>query len=249
MKVRDLPCSAKGCEQNALLRSGGGPACNRHYQLWIRHGNFDGLPKTSRATSFECSHCKGRFERAYGLAKSRRARPQYCSRNCELSAKRARALAAASESFWSRVDKRADDTCWPWSGQINESGYGVCNLVGHATTLAHRIAFTFSSGRDPGDLNVCHSCDNPPCCNPNHLWLGTRAENIADMDRKGRRRAAIRRGVKSSACRLGEAQVMELLTSPETNRQAAARLGVTPSAIFNIRTGRTWSHLTGLRHA
>jgi hypothetical protein len=89
-------------------------------------------------------------------------------------------LKPLSERFWVKVDKRGPDECWQWIGIRNEDGYGRPYL------RAHRVSWQIANGRDPGSLFVCHSCDNPSCVNPNHLWLGTNTVNLRDMVAKGR---------------------------------------------------------------
>src|SRR3954470_14285142 len=101
--------------------------------------------------------------------------------------------------FWPRVDRSAGpDGCWPWTGPVNEHGYGSTS-VGSRTdgsrrmAKAHRIAWALTYG-DPGDLDVLHTCDNPPCCNPACLFLGTQADNLKDMRQKGRGNVGERHG-------------------------------------------------------
>lgn len=91
------------------------------------------------------------------------------------------------EWFWSKVAVGGPDECWPWTMQRKgKVGYGVVSVNGYPA-LAHRIAYLFDSGFIPDDVPfVLHCCDNPPCCNPDHLWLGTAADNYADMVAKGR---------------------------------------------------------------
>lgn len=90
--------------------------------------------------------------------------------------------------FWSKVDRRGDDECWPWTGGAHPRGYGRFTLQHPRTVAAHRFAWEIANGREfPRGLNGCHRCDNPPCVNPAHIWPGTQAENLADMYAKGRR--------------------------------------------------------------
>jgi hypothetical protein len=82
-----------------------------------------------------------------------------------------------------RVDNSGGPAaCWPWTGSCTRHGYGKLS----ATEVAHRVAWELTNGPIPSGLCVLHRCDNPPCCNPAHLFLGTRSDNVADMVAKGR---------------------------------------------------------------
>lgn len=101
--------------------------------------------------------------------------------------------ASAIERFWPKVDRSGGpEACWPWVGTKNSAGYGRFCVSARRhprrppRVMAHRVAYRLCVGEIPAGLFVCHACDNPPCCNPAHLWLGTNADNTADRDEKGR---------------------------------------------------------------
>ena len=95
-----------------------------------------------------------------------------------------------AEILIDRVDRSSTpDQCWPWTGPTLRDGYGQFN-VGGTSYRAHRVAWELTNGPIPDGLEVLHACDNPPCCNPAHLSVGTHAENVADAKRKGKYRKA-----------------------------------------------------------
>jgi hypothetical protein len=105
------------------------------------------------------------------------------------------------QRFWSKVDIKGADDCWPWLAGRNNCGYGefgVRNNGKFSKWKAHRFAWTLWHSEDPGRLEVCHKCDNPSCVNPSHLFLGTHKDNIRDMHQKKRSWQA-----KRSECPLG----------------------------------------------
>src|SRR5688500_12424982 len=89
------------------------------------------------------------------------------------------------EDVWKRVAVGASDECWPWQGAVTGTGHGRFWIAGRPHG-PHRVAYQLATGTDPGDLFVCHRCDNPPCCNPAHLFLGSARDNARDALKKGR---------------------------------------------------------------
>lgn len=146
-----------------------------------------------------------------------------------------------TEWFWARVLK--GDDCWQWMGWRNAKGYGMFHRHGpppHKTLYAHRLSWELANGPVPSGLCVCHRCDNPPCVRPDHLFLGTRTENHADMVAKGRHV----RGEGSPSAKLTIKQVRairRLLDTGLSHRRLAAMFGVSQPAITHISTGKTWA--------
>lgn len=150
-------------------------------------------------------------------------------------------------SFWSKVDQSGGPTaCWEWQGATNgQKGYGQLTIR-QRHLYAHRLAYALIH-RDPGELLVCHQCDNRLCCNPSHHFLGTMKDDVKDMVTKGRARGGAQqplKGVQHPQAKLTDALVQQIRASNGIScNEWARRLGVSPGTISCIINRRTWKHL------
>ena len=149
--------------------------------------------------------------------------------------------------FWKHVDKSGHNGCWNWTGFIDRDGYGTYWWEGRPQG-AHRLSYIFTHGSiSPGQC-VCHHCDNPPCVNPDHLWLGTHQDNIADKISKGRQAKNTKpnnpaKGERHGEAKLSDEQVHLIRNSLIPARVLAERFGVHPTRIYKIRQGKGWKHI------
>lgn len=160
---------------------------------------------------------------------------------------REQSIRTARHRFWSNVSIGGPDDCWAWTaGRTARKAkfqYGTFN-VGGKTIKAHRISYAFSNciPVPPRHIFVLHRCDNPICVNPNHLFLGTHADNMKDMISKGRARGAV--GTGNAAAKLTEQQVREIRASTQIYKVISEQYGISDSMISNIKLGRSWRHVT-----
>lgn len=156
--------------------------------------------------------------------------------------------------FWAKVVRHPGDGCWIWTACRNKLGYGSVGIMrSRKSALAHRVSYFLSTGINPGGLKVCHRCDNPPCVNPSHLFLGTDADNARDCISKGRN--ASHRGEQNPRAILSDRQVAELRQAyaarEGTTRTLALRFGIGRTQVHNIVSGaqrREWSQLPEVGH-
>lgn len=148
------------------------------------------------------------------------------------------------ERFWEKVARRGPDECWEWQAFRNKKGYGKMLIGSRADgtnrkEYTHRIAWLLTHGKMPSDC-VLHRCDNPPCCNPNHLFEGSRMDNSHDALAKGRLRVGERhQNAKLTVSAVREARA-DYARGGVTIRALAARYGVTEMTIHHALRGHTW---------
>lgn len=146
-------------------------------------------------------------------------------------------------NFWAKVDQSYHpDGCWVWRGAKTSNGYGAFQMGVGNTVRSHRIAYVLSHGAFDDSLVVCHKCDNRECVRPEHLFIGTNADNSADMSRKGRTARFF--GSKNGGSKLTETVAVAIYQDPRTNREIAADYGVTSSLISLIRHRKLWGEAT-----
>lgn len=148
--------------------------------------------------------------------------------------------------FWEKVDRSGGpDACWPWTKYCDPDGYGRVGTDPGRVELAHRVAWRLTYPGEPMPSVVRHSCDNPPCQNPAHLLDGSQTDNMADMDRRGRRLTG--RGERHARAVLTEAGVRELRDLKAQGlsyRAIAAHTGHPQSRVADVLTGRSWKHVS-----
>ncbi len=157
--------------------------------------------------------------------------------------------AAQSDAFWSKVDITDDhNDCWEWMGATNSHGYGNVRL-NKVYESAHRIAYQAAHGTIPDGMQVCHVCDNPPCCNPRHLMLGNAASNFCDMLIKGRQgfhknKAVGERNFNAKMTADKVREIRRKYRSNEANQyELAEQYGVTQTTVGLIVRNKTWRHV------
>jgi hypothetical protein len=146
------------------------------------------------------------------------------------------------EKFLAKVCPDAASGCWLWHGLVRPDGYGDAHFE-KKRQRAHRVAWKLFRGEIGPGLVVCHKCDVRACVNPEHLFLGTIADNVEDMNEKGR----CPRGENHGSAKLTADQVIRIKAMLAEDRlyiiEIALEFGVSPTAIHAIKSGRTWRHV------
>jgi HNH endonuclease len=215
------------------------PSATRHG--WGRFcSNACKHQRAPRKIQYICPVCRTVF---YGFpCHARRSLSHCCSIACNVVWR----TPSLTDRFWDRVGKKTSGGCILWTGTICK-GYGVINEGGRSLK-AHRISYELMIGPIPEGLRVLHDCpdgDNPRCINPQHLWLGTDADNMADKVSKGRGRAGV--GERNRAAILKEGGVRKIRRRYETGRftmrELGEQFGVCDQTISLIVNRKTWAHV------
>lgn len=150
-------------------------------------------------------------------------------------------LISLTDAIHKRIHYTKDaNDCWPWMGQRDKDGYGTLSRRPKPIRI-HRWMWEQASGQQiPNGHQVCHRCDNPPCVNPTHLFLGTSQDNRTDAVKKDRHA----KGVTVASSKLTPELVRQIRATPGTIKELGARFGVHYSTIARIRRLERWSHIT-----
>lgn len=134
------------------------------------------------------------------------------------------------------------DGCWYWTAYTDRKGYGYLGVTGTTIISAHRFSYERHKGPIPKGMCVCHSCDNPSCVNPDHLWLGSNDDNMRDMAIKGR----ATRGSRNTFAKLNEVSIpiiREAISTGFSQSEVAKYFKISRSVICDIIAKRTWKHI------
>lgn len=137
--------------------------------------------------------------------------------------------------------KDINSDCHLWSASRDAAGYGHFSMGHQNTVKAHRVSWELNYGLIPPGMHVLHRCDNPPCVNPNHLFLGTHLDNMRDCVSKGRRNFSV--GESRPEAKVSERDVLDIRASTEILKTCAGRYGLSLTQIWRIRKCLNWRHV------
>jgi hypothetical protein len=153
------------------------------------------------------------------------------------------------KNFWRKVDVRGPDDCWEWQGATSGRGYGSHGVTGingkFRTERTHRVSWVIHNGQITSGLCICHTCDNPPCVNPTHLFEGTLNDNIQDMHKKERDRCGV--GSKQALAKVTEEIVLDMRYKYDNHisnqKQLSQEQGIAQNTVHYIVTRKNWRHI------
>lgn len=154
---------------------------------------------------------------------------------------RGKYIKEVASNFWEKTDKKEVHVCWNWKAFIRPDGYGTIqsSLLKSKNFLAHRLSYLLHYGELPDGLLVLHKCDNRKCVNPNHLYLGTDADNERDMVIRDRMKGVVKVKIVKKIAKMIEQEI--------SNKAIAKELGVSIKLVSRIKRGSNWSIITGIK--
>lgn len=220
ISVACLQCTKEFEAFPSTLKRGNGKLCSQACRfLWM-----------SRKAPATCDQCGRKF-----MARARRrelGRDRLCSVACRAAERRV----PDSERLWSNLDRSGGpDSCWEWQKFRDDKGYGRIGVTDSPPERTHRLAWILTHGQIPDGLFVCHHCDNPPCCNPAHLFLGTGLDNTKDRVSKGRKALAGPRLTPDEV-----RKIRHMYAEGMSARRIAKNLGKQQDQISNAANRRSW---------
>ena len=228
-------CAVDGCNREGKRRH----LCHLHYDRLWRSGTTDLLPRKKVIKICSVDDCDepSRTKKLCAMHYMRLYKHgDHLIVTCNVGQGK-----TFQEKFWSKVKLTADvNRCWEWTGARNRGGYGAMGY-NKRTYQSHRFAWFLIFGKFP-DLDLLHSCDNPPCVNPNHLREGTDQDNSNDKVLRNRQL----KGSKSPVAKLNESQVLEikqLLKEGHSHASIGRMYGVRFQTIGAIKYGKIWKHV------
>lgn len=215
---------------------------------WRTIKEFVSLPgRTTRGSRIQCTlncgHIKiyknSEFEKRIGIGSR-----AICLDCPNMMPVKARCPKGQAEAIFLRLLSQQTDDCIEWPYSSDAAGYGAIHLNRKRESV-HRVAYLMNFGAIPDGLHVCHSCDNPPCFNPRHLFAGTGEENQADMKSKNRSTF----GIRNKMAKLDDDKVRKIRSLYQKGirgfgkESLARQFGVSPGAILKIIRGTTWERV------
>jgi len=201
------------------------------------------LERVEKATGPDvrvCENCGAIIRKLRQHTKERHRARKFCSQSCNSQVTQRRRILSAHEMrayLRSRADLN-EAGCWVWRFSVTNQGYPSLTH-NNERVKGHRLAYRTFVGPIPEGAHVLHRCDNRRCINPDHLRLGTNADNVLDRNSRGRQA----RGESSGSARITESDVRLIRSSGLTNRELGEMLGLARHTVCGIRNGRSWKHV------
>ncbi len=195
------------------------------------------IKKIRRMGQTECEFCGARFPEK-DKKKDKRQLRRFCNPKCA----RLYVVGPRSDRFWKFVDKTSssgpDGECWVWIGLKDRKGYGLFT-INYKSVFSHRVSYADNIGPIPTGMLVCHKCDNPGCVRPDHLFIGTDADNMSDKTLKGRQA----KGIAAGSSKLNDDKIRDILVSKNDAETIAKQYSVSATTIRMIKRRKTWKHV------